>query len=81
MAHQVLKHLKSLYIDESGCISGIKEYPQQLSIVSRHSIDYNPDDTKASTVRGARSLFNYLVPMLQDKRAGEEKEEGGRIVR
>ena len=49
MAHQVLKHLKSLYIDESGCISGIKEYPQQLSIVSRHGIDYNPDDMKAST--------------------------------
>jgi len=29
-------------------------------------------------VRGdARSLFNYLVPMVQDERAGEEREEGG----
>jgi hypothetical protein len=30
-----------------------------------------------NSVRGVtRSLFNYLVPMLQDKRAEEEKEEG-----
>jgi hypothetical protein len=28
------------------------------------------------SVRVTRSLFNYLVPMLQDKRAGEFREEG-----
>jgi hypothetical protein len=28
-------------------------------------------------VRVARSLFNYLVPMLQDKLAKELREEGG----
>jgi len=29
------------------------------------------------TVRVARSLFNYLVPMLQDKQAKEEERKGG----
>jgi hypothetical protein len=28
-------------------------------------------------VRETRSLFNYLVPMIQDKQAEEEEENGG----
>jgi hypothetical protein len=30
-----------------------------------------------NTVVTARSLFNYLVPMLQDKRAEEEEQKRG----
>ena len=35
----------------------------------------------AQGVRGTRSLFNYLVPMLQNKQAEEEETEEGALGR